>query len=289
MWISVARAQLARDAHPYATDLTDCEWTLVAPLLPAPSRTGRPWRWPLRTILDAILDVLRTGCALGRLRLPPCGTDDRLCRSWRHLPREFPPWGTILRWFLRLSRAGTFEHLAHALAMRDRKRTGREASPTSAVLDAQAARSGGVGVSGRRGYDPARRVVGRKRHALTDTDGRLLVAAVSPASLHDSHGGVALLRASRRPWPFLVRCFADRAYTGERVATATPVAVTIVGAAENQKGFAVHPRRWVIERTFGWLGRCRRLARDHEATPSSALAFFVLAAMVLVRRLARLF
>lgn len=211
------------------------------------------------------------------------------CRG-RHLPREFPPWSTVLRWFLRLSRAGAFERLAHALVLADRERVGRGASPTAAVVDAQAARSGGVGVAGERGYDPARHVVGRKRHLLTDTDGRLLLAGVSPASLHDSHGGVALPRASRRPWPFLARCFADRAYAGERVATATPVAVTIVGAAEGQRGFAVHPRRWVIERTFGRLGRCRRLARDHEATPSSALAFVVLAAaMLLVRRLARTF
>ncbi len=145
-------------------------------------------------------------------------------------------------------------------------------------------------MAGQRGFDPARRVVGRKRHLITDTDGRVLLAAISPASLHDSHGGVALLRASRRPWPFLARCYADRAYTGERVGTATSVAVTIVGAGPDQKGFAVHPRRWVIERTFGWIGRCRRLVRDHEATPSSALAFLLLAAaMVLVRRLARAF
>jgi transposase len=272
MWTPAARAQLARAAHPYATGLTDAEWRLVAPLLPEPARTGRPRRWPLRIIMDAILYVLRTGCA------------------WRHLPREFPPWNTVLRWFLRLSRAGTFERLAHALTLADRERAGREASPTAAVLDAQAARSGGVGVAGKRGFDPARRVVGRKRHALTDTDGRLLMAGVSPANLHDSHGGVVLLRASRRPWPFLMRCYADRAYTGERVGKATSVAVTMVGALEGQKGFAVHPRRWVIERTFGWLGRCRRLARDHEATPSSALAFLILAAaMVLVRRLAKAF
>jgi transposase len=189
-----------------------------------------------------------------------------------------------------LARSGVFERLAHALSMADRERAGRDASPTAAVVDAQAARSGGVGVAGWRGFDPARRVVGRKRHALTDTDGRLLLAAVSPANLHDSHGGVALLRASRRPWPFLARCYADCAYTGERVGHATSVALTIVGASQDQKGFAVHPRRWVIERTFGWIGRCRRLARDHEATPSSALAFLVLAAaMVLVRRLARAF
>jgi transposase len=131
-------------------------------------------------------------------------------------------------------------------------------------------------------------VVGRKRHALTNTDDRLLVAAVSPANLHDSHGGVALLRASRGLWPFLAHCFADRAYQGDRVGSATAISVEIVLPKEDQKGFAVQPRRWVIERTFGWMARCRRMARDYEATPSSTLAFFVLApAMIHVRRLAK--
>lgn len=191
------------------------------------------------------------------------------------------------RWFLRLSQAGVFERLAHALTMADRERVGREASPTGCVVDAQAACSGGVGVAGERGYDPARRVVGRKRHALTDTDGRLLVAGVSTADLHDSHGGIALLRASRGLFPFLAHCFADRAYRGER-SSATAIVVEIVEAEAGQKGFAVQPRRWVIEPTFSWISRCRRLARDHEDTISSALAFFVLAAaMILVRRLAR--
>src|SRR4051812_39424286 len=210
MWTPAARAELARESLPYATCLNDAEWAVLAPLLPAPSSTGRPWRWPLRSLLDGILYVLRTGCA------------------WRHLPLDFPPWGTLHRWFLRLSQAGVFERLAHALTMADRERVGRDASPTGGILDAQAARSGGVGVEGERGYDPARRVVGRKRHALTDTDGRLLVAAVSPANLHDSHGGVALLRASRRLWPFLAHCFGDRAYRGERVHTATSITVEIV-------------------------------------------------------------
>src|SRR3712207_3529808 len=174
MWTSAARAQLARNPACYATSLTDAEWVLIAPFLPAPARTGRPRRWPMRLILDAILYVLRTGGA------------------WRHLPRDFPPWSTVHRWFLRLSYAGTFDQLPHALAMADRERAGREASPSAGVLDAQAERSGGVGVAGECGYDPVRRVVGRKRHLLTDTDGRLLLATVSPASLHDSHGGVAL-------------------------------------------------------------------------------------------------
>ena len=148
MWTPAARAELARENLPYASSLTDAEWALIAPLLPEPSRIGRPWRWPLRAILDGIQYVLRTGCA------------------WRHLPLDFPPWSTVHRWFLRLSKAGVFERLAHALTLADRERAGREASPTGAILDAQAARSGGAGVKGARGYDPARRVVGRKRHAL---------------------------------------------------------------------------------------------------------------------------
>lgn len=152
----------------------------------------------MRRVIDGILYVLRTGCA------------------WAHLPRDFPPSGTVLRWFLRLSRSGTFERLAHALTMADRQRMGRDASPTAAVLDAQSARSGGVGVKVARGYDAGKRVTGRKRHALVDTDGRLLLTSVSLASQHDSRGGAALLSMSRRPWPFLVRCFADCAYAGSR-------------------------------------------------------------------------
>ncbi|RKK01858.1 hypothetical protein EBE87_26825 [Pseudoroseomonas wenyumeiae] len=114
------------------------------------------------------------------------------------------------------------------------------------------------------------------------------MVAVSPASLHDSRGGAALVAASRRPWPFLSRCFADRAYAGSRVANAAPVAVTLVSSPLGQKGFAVQPRRWVVERSFAWIGRCSRLALDHEATTSSAVAFFTLAAvMLLVRRPAR--
>ncbi len=174
------------------------------------------------------------------------------------------------------------------MALADRERAGREASPTGAILEAQAARSGGVGLKGERGDDPARRVVGRKRHALTDTEGRLLPATVSTADRHDRHGGVARLQASRRLWPFLAHCFADQAYQGERVGNATAITIEIVRPDKGQKGFAVQPRRWVIERTFGWTARCRRLARDYEAAPSAALAFFVLAAaMILIRRLAR--
>lgn len=133
MWTPAARAQLARGSQPYATCLTDAEWALVEPFLPKPARTGRPRSWPMRLVVDAILYVLRTGCASG------------------HLPRDVPPPGTVHRWLLGLSRAGTVERLAHALTMADRERVGRDASPTAAVPDAQSARSGGVGMKGSRG------------------------------------------------------------------------------------------------------------------------------------------
>ena len=270
MWTPAARAQLARDDLPYATCLTDAEWAVVAPFMPGPANAGRPRVWPMRLVFDGVLYVLRTGCA------------------WAHLPHEFPPHGTVHRWFLRLSRSSAFETMMRVLTALDRARAGRDPLPTAAVMDAQAARSGTVGVAGQRGYDPARRVVGRKRNAMVDTDGRLLEASVAPASQHDSHGGIGLLRASREHWPTLQRCFADSAYAGPRVATATAIAVEVVSAAPGQKGFAVQPRRWVVERSFAHAGRCRRLARDHEATPDAALGFFILAsAMLLVRRLAR--
>jgi len=196
MWTPAARVQFARDDIPYATSLTDAEWAVVSPFMPAPAKTGRPWAWPMRHVLEGVLYMLRTSCA------------------WAHLLHEFPPAGTVHRWFLRLCRSGVFDKMMQVLAALDRACAGRDPLPTAAVMDAQAARSGTVGVAGPRGYDPARRAVGRKRHALVDTDGRLLGAMVSPASLHDSHGGIALLRASRERWPFLKRCFADNAYAG---------------------------------------------------------------------------
>ena len=204
MWTPATRAELARESQPYPTSLSDAEWAVLAPLLPAPSNTGRPWRRPLRAVFDGILCALRTGCA------------------WRHLPLDFPPWSTVHPWFLRLSQAGVFERLAHTVTMADRERVGREACPTGCVVDAQAARSGGVGVAGERDDDPARRVVGRKRHALTNTDARLLVAAVSPADLHDSHGAIALRHASRGLFPFPAHCFADRAIEASALARPRP-------------------------------------------------------------------
>jgi transposase len=194
--------------------------------------------------------------------------------------------GTICRWFAAWRDDGRFERINHALVMADRERVGRDASPSAAIIDSQSIKTTEAG--GPRGYDAGKKVNGRKRHALVDTDGRGLVLEPHPASTQDRDGGGPLLRASRRIFPFIQRVFADSGYAGEKVTTATLIAVGIVRKNPDQIGFAVDPRRWVVERFFAWIGRNRRLAKDFEATIDSARAFLYAASvMLLVRRIAR--
>jgi putative transposase len=268
MWTPTTRKQHSRKTLRYQSDLTNMEWQVIEPHLPRPSATGRPWRWPMREIVNGIFYVMRAGCA------------------WRLLPTDLPPWGTIYRWFAMFRDSGRFETINHALVMMDRERVGRDASPTGAVIDSQSVKTTEAG--GPRGYDAGKKINGRKRHALVDTDGRGLVIEPHPAGIQDRDGGRSLLLASRALFPFVAKVFADSAYAGERVATATSIAVEIVRASPDQVGFAVQPRRWVVERFFAWIGRNRRLAKDFEASVESARAFLYAASvMLLVRRLAR--
>ena len=165
-----------------------------------------------------------------------------LCNSgagcpWRLLPSDLPPWGTIYRWFAAWRDDGCFKRINHALVMADSERVGRDASPTAAILDSQSAKTTEAG--GPRGYDAGKKINGRKRHALVDTDGRGLVLEPHPASIQDRDGGGPLLRVSRRVFPFIQRIFADSGYAGEKVTTATSIAVEIVRKNPDQIGFAV--------------------------------------------------
>jgi len=268
MWTPATRRQHSRDHLRYETDLTDAEWALIEPLMPAPKRRGRPRAWLLREIMNAIFYVLRGGIA------------------WRLLPRDLPPKNTVYRWFSQWRDTGLFETLNHLLVMADRERGGREASPTATVIDSQSVKTTESG--GPRGYDAGKKVKGRKRQVMVDTDGRGLILDVQSADVQDRDGAPIVLRLSRRSFPFIIKAFADAGFAGNGPARATCITIEIVRKPPNQVGFAVHPRRWVVERFFAWISRNRRLWKDPEATLASARAFLYAASvMLLIRRLAR--
>lgn len=255
----------------YDTDLTDAQWNFLEPLLPKARSRGRP-PTDRRRVINAILYMIKSGI------------------QWRLLPANFPPWQTVYHIFRRWTLEHTWEALNARLRAYVRQACGKRCRPTAAILDSQSVKSDSHG--GTVGYDAAKRIKGRKRHLLVDTLGLVLGVVVTAASVPEREGAQTLLGRALNWLAWLRLLWVDGGYSGPDFAQwvrglRPKLEVEVVKRCDDASGFKVLPRRWVVERTFGWLMRHRRLVRDYEQSETSAQAWIYIAmTRIQLRRLA---
>ena len=267
VWTPDTRREYARNRRDYASTMTDREWAQISPHLPASKPTGRPRKHSLRQIVNGIFYLLQSGC------------------QWDMLPKDFPPWQTVYRYFRNWRNDGTWTRIHDALYRDIRDLEGREESPSFAIIDSQSVKTG-PDAREMVGFDAGKRIKGRKRHIIVDTLGMILAATVHSADVQDRDGLELACKGLIARFPFIEKLCADGGYQGPIAQSKSPRSLEIV--KRNQTAFEVLPKRWIVERTLAWLGINRRLSKDFEHFAKTA-EIFIQTAMIklMVRRMAR--
>lgn len=253
----------------YPSDLSDSQWNLIKELIPPAKSGGRPRALEMRHVVNAILYLLVTGS------------------QWRYLPRDYPCWQSVYSYFRQWRSDGTWKRIHDTLHAQVRTKDGRHKHPTAGCHDSQSVKTTSVG--GPRGFDSHKRIKGRKRHLLVDTLGLLLSVAVTAASVSENEGAKLVFKRLRGSAKKLRLIWVDGGYKAGLFAWVTErfqFRLQQVLRCDEQKGFVVLPRRWVVERTFSWLNNCRRLSKDYEALTETSEAFIYIAmTRLMLRRL----